>query len=373
MKFRKAIRNTLAAALAVAAMVSCARSEMTLPDRTISFQVANRSSLLTRADADPEEIYGDTPFGAYSWFKGGGVNPDVDFMTNQKVIFDGTVWRPDGMTYYWPNGGSLDFFCYSPFSSENGPAVAENSVSWTDWSIAENAGVDLMYGTKAIGMTAPVTTYYYNGVPTLFHHALAKVGVKLRLAYNEVLADTGDKTRWDVTVHSIKLKGIYGKGSLTLNIGEDGKEWAKPSSNVWTTAGEPEDISLDVSGLPVLEDTALREVGTPMMVLPQAFGSDQLIDMEVTIRTWRDKGEGYELFITEDHVHIGAHLAVSSLSSWGINQNITYIFVLSPCLATGLGTDLDGDGIEDQEPTVILFDPAVGDWENISLTTSIQF
>ena len=371
MKFRKAIRNTLAAALAVAAMVSCARSEMTLPDRTISFQVANHSSVLTRAD-DGED-YGETPFGAYAWFKGDGNNADVDFMTNEKVIFDGTVWRPDGMTYYWPNGGSLDFFCYSPFSSENGPAVAEDRISWTDWSVAANSAVDLMYGSKALGMTAPVTTYYYEGVPTLFHHALARVGVKLRLAYDEVLADTGDKTRWDVTVHSIKLTNVYGTGSLTLDIDQDGKEWVKPESNVWTVSGEPEDISLDVSELPKLENTDFHEVGTPMMVLPQAFGTAQRIDMEVTINTWRDTGEGYKLFLTEDHVHVGAKLATSSLSRWGINQNITYNFVLAPSLATNLGTDLDGDGIADQEPTVILFDPAVGDWESISLTTSIQF
>ena len=86
-----------------------------------------------------------------------------------------------------------------------------------------------------------------------------------------------------------------------------------------------------------------------------------------------DTGEGYKLFLTEDHVHVGAKLATSSLSRWGINQNITYNFVLAPSLATNLGTDLDGDGIADQEPTVILFDPAVGDWESISLTTSIQF
>ena len=369
---RKTIWNVLAAAFAVAGTVACARAEMEAPDRTISFQVANHSALLTRAGDDGDE-YGDTPFGAYAWFKGEGSNEDVDFMTNQKVIFDGEVWRPDGMTYYWPNGGSLDFFSYSPYSADNGPSVSENSISWTDWSVADNAGVDLMYATKAPGMTAPVTTYQFNGVPTLFHHALARVRMKLRLAYDEVLADTGDKTKWDVTVHSIKLKGIYGTGSLTLNIDEDGKEWVKPTSNVWTTSGDAENISLDITELPTLDNTDLHVVGAPMMVLPQTFSVGQCIDMEVTIRTWRDTGDGYKLFLTENHVHVGADLSATAIASWGINQDITYTLILAPSLAVSLGTDLDGDGIADQEPTVITFDPAVGDWESINLTTSILF
>ena len=372
MSLRKTIWNVLAAAFAVAGMVACARAEMEAPDRTISFQVANHSALATRADADGVG-YGDTPFGAYAWFKGDDNNVDVNFMTNQKVVFDGTVWRPDGMTYYWPNGGSLDFFCYSPFSEDDGPSVAENRISWTGWSVVDNPDVDLMYGTKALGMTAPVTTYQYNGVPTLFHHALARVGVKLRLAYDEVLAATGDKTRWDVTVHDIKLTGIYGTGSLTLDIDEDGKEWVKPASNVWTTSGASGDMTLDVTSLPTLDNTDVHEVGSPIMVLPQAFSAGQRIDMEVTIRTWRDTGEGYKLFLTENHVHVGADLSSTAITRWGINQDITYNLILAPSLAHTLGTDSDGDGIADQEPVVITFDPAVGDWERISLTTNILF
>lgn len=369
---RTAIWIVLAAVFIAAGMVSCARTEMDAPARLISFQVARHSVVKTRADVKVSEYDDDTPFGAYAWYKGDTEADNTDFMTNEKVIFDGNVWKPAGAAYYWPKGGSLDFICYSPFSADSGPTVAESSISWTDWDIKENEGVDLMYATKAPGMTAPVTTYYYNGVPTLFHHALARVGVKLRLAYDEVVVADNDKTRWDVTVHSIKFKDIYSKGSLTLNLGEDGKEWDKPASNAWTVSGDPADITLDCSQLPMLENTELHVVGSPQMVLPQAFGTSQMVDMEVTIRTWRDNGEGYYLFLTESHVHVGAYLKTSAISGWGINQNITYTFVLAPSHAENSGQDQDGDGLEDQVPTVVYFDPAVDDWESIELTTSIQ-
>jgi len=364
---------SLCATLMAVVMTSCSRMEYDPSDaRVISFAVARHALPATRAESNYADDFSNVPFGAYAWYKDGSAAGDTDFMTNQKVIFDGAVWRPDGVTYYWPNGGALDFISYSPFSADGGPAVAENSITWNNWSVTDNPSVDLMYATKAPGMTAATTTYYYSGVPTLFHHALAKLGLKLRLAYSEVEAPTGDKTRWDVTVHSMKLTGIYGTGSLTLNLDDDGREWKKPDSNVWTVSGDSTDIILNSSQLPKLENTDIHTICEPMMVLPQSVGPAQRLEMVVTIHTWRDTGEGYKLFLTEDHVTIAGNLATSAIPGWGINQNITYTFLLAPSLAGNSGTDLDGDGFEDQEPVIIKFDPAVDYWESIELTTSIK-
>ena len=367
---RSAIWFALVAAVVAAAMVACARAEMDVPSRAFAFQVANHSASLTRADVS--EYDEQTSFGAYSWYKGESEADNIDFMTNEKVSFVDGVWRTTEASYYWPKGGSLDFICYSPYFAENGPAVAENSITWNSWSVTENPTVDLMYATKAPHMTAPTTTYYYKGVPTLFHHALAKVGFKLRLAYDEVEAAAGDKTRWEVDIHSMKISNIYGSGSLTLALNEDGQNWDKPTSNAWTTSGEPAEIALDCSQLPTLKTTDVYEIGTPKFVLPQSLGTDQRVVMVVTIRTYRDIGDGYNLFLTEDHVSIAGELSSSAITSWGINQNITYTFILAPSYAQSTGTDLDGDGIIDQEPTVVYFDPAVNDWENVELTASIQ-
>ena len=45
----------------------------------------------TRADVKVSEYDDDTPFGAYAWYKGDTEADNTDFMTNEKVIFDGNV------------------------------------------------------------------------------------------------------------------------------------------------------------------------------------------------------------------------------------------------------------------------------------------
>jgi hypothetical protein len=55
-----------------------------------------------------------------------------------------------------------------------------------------------------------------------------------------------------------------------------------------------------------------------------------------------------------------------------MNQNITYSFNIAPSLGTETGGDLDGDGIPDVEPTIVYFDPAVSDWENITVNAGIN-
>ena len=206
-----------------AAVGACSHVDLTTPaDRAISFQVV-RSLPATRAsESDYKDAYSGVPFGAYAWYKGVTEATDSDFMTNQKVSYDGMYWAPEGTVYYWPGGGSLDFICYSPYSENNGPAVSEDAISWTDWSIVDNYGSDLMYATKATGLTGPVKTAYYNGVPTVFHHALSQVVFNLRLAYDEVEAETGDKTRWSVTVHDLTLTNVATTGSVTFSLAHVG-------------------------------------------------------------------------------------------------------------------------------------------------------
>lgn len=347
---------------ALAVLVSaCARVET--PDLVISFQVASHASSLTKVD-DYAADYVAVPFGAYAWFKSDNPADNAPFMVNQKVSFDGAEWRPEGSTYYWPRGGALDFICYSPYSANDGPVVDENAITWNSWNVAGNPGVDLMYATKAKGQTGPSSTFYYNGVPTLFHHALAQVALKVRLAYTESEAPTGDKTRWEVTVHGISLKQIHTSGSVTFSLADDGVTWNKPAGGTWTPAGATGALPFDCSGLPLLTDTDSRTVGQAQMVLPQSLADGSIVDFEVTINTYRDSGNGYQLFLTESHVHVGAKLASAQLPSWGINQRVTYTFTLAPSLPT----EKSGE----QEPTEIRFDPAVGDWDEVSLDMRIN-
>ena len=342
-------------------MFDVAQEERT--DRAIAFAVARYQSQ-TRAD-DYVVDYAAVPFGAYAWFKSENPADDADFMTNEKVAYntEKNVWTTTSATYYWPRGGKLDFICYSPYSENSGPVVAENSIQWTDWNVSDNPGVDLMYATKAAGLTGPTTTYYYEGVPTLFHHALAQVAFNVRLAYHEMEPPTGDKTRWTVTIHKMTLKNLHTTGSLTLALGADGENWVAPAT--WTPGTATADFALDCSQLPAtISDETVRPVGGQLMVLPQLLDDTNYVDMEITVVTERDTGSGWQPFLTESHIHVHGALSTTALPSWDINHRITYTLTLSPSLQTTEG------GVT--APAEVYFDPAVEGWQEVALNMNID-
>ena len=363
----KMIRTILPIAAAAIALAACSRMEFDGGNRNapIRFQMAGyrASEAATKAPDDYMDSFGSVPFGAYAWYKGNNPADDATFMTNEKVAYNtvDSVWTTVSATYYWPKWGSLDFICYSPFSESGVPAVDEDSITYSSWDVQANPDTDLMYADKATGLTDNVSTYYYSGVPVLFRHALAKVAFSMRLAYAEMTPATGDKTKWEVTLNSISLKDIRTKGSLGLTL-ENGS-WALPENKVWaadTTARA--DIPFDCSALEVFKDTIPQTLSESMYVLPQKLDQGQKIVMNLTIKTWRDTGNGYpdEPFIQETSIEMSAALTTATILAWGMNQDITYNLILAPSKSV--------DGIN---PIGITFDPATADWEKIELNIQI--
>ena len=358
------------AALAVAA--SCTKTQIETPDQEITFQVASYK-VTTKADpADYKTGYENVPFGTYAWYKGVSASDNTTFMTDQKVSYNSgkAAWVPEGTTYYWPKTGSIDFISYSPFAAPK-PTIDESSIAYPSWNVNANPTVDVMYADKAPGQTKNVSTYNYSGVPTLFHHALAKVSFQIKAAYLEKTADTGDKTRWEITVNSVTLKDILTTGTFALTLNADGKTWDHPAT--WTCAADKTDLTMDVSALTQLT-TAPQALDANILVIPQPLNASQKVVLNITIKTYRDQndGNGEKLVLTETNVPVEAVLSNGTLANWGVNQNITYTFNLAPSYGTGTGNDLDGDGIEDVVPTEVWFDPAVVDWENVTVSAGIN-
>jgi hypothetical protein len=371
------------AAAALLSLAACSKQESGNGPE-ISFQIA-RYSAQTKADpADYKDNYLSVPFGAYAWYKGVSAADNTTFMTNQKVSYNSAqnVWKPEGSTYYWPKTGSIDFICYAPYTADGSaapaPAISENSIAYADWDVAAHPDVDVMYADKAPGMSNNVTTYYYNGVPTLFHHALARVSFRIRAAYLEKTdPDTNTKTRWEVTVNSIGVGNVFTKGSLDLSLNADGKSWDKPADNIWvhsTNPADKTDISLDVSAIGGVLTTGITDLNAGVLVLPQDLTEGQLLNMNLTIKTYRDinDGNGEKLVLTETAVPVSTNISGGTLTKWGMNKNIIYTFILAPSKATGTGVDNDGDGIEDLDPTIVYFDPAVSGWEDITVDATIN-
>ena len=373
-------KTAFIAALAIAALASCSKSVEEGIRSEIVFQVARHKGVTTKAD-DYKDNYQAVPFGAYAWYKGVSASDNTEFMKNQKVSFSDPVWKPEGTTYYWPKSGSIDFICYSPYTADGSnaplPTITEDGISYPAWNVGAHPDVDVMYADKITGLKNNTTTYFYNGVPTLFHHALAKVSFQIKQSYMSVTSDTGDITSWVITVSDIVLTDILTSGSLNLTLNPDGT-WNKPS--VWdSTGGTKEDIDLLDSNITL--DGSNQGLVSDLMILPQSLTDGQKVTITVTIETYRDlnDGNGPQLVLTETNIPIEGLLSGGSLDHIGINQNVTYTFNITPSLGStsdldgdGVPDDLDGDGIPDMVPTIVYFDPAVDEWENITVNAGIN-
>ena len=368
---RKYLIITAAALLALA---SCSKVESNVSaDRAISFQVTRYQNTKADAPADYKDAYQNVPFGAYAWFKGNTAAENAVFMTNQKVSYKEAenVWLPDGSTYYWPKSGSLDFICYSPYSADaKGITVAEDKISFKDYTPAAD---DLMYGDKAVGQKDNSDTYYYNGVPVLFHHALARVAFQVKAAYLQKEVAKGDVTKWEITVNSAAVKDVRTTGSLELPL--DGAAWKLPDPKVWTPTEAKADLKFETKDLKALTAEP-QSLGESVFVLPQALSLGQQVVLNITIKTYRDMGNGFQLAFTETGLEVAAPLTLKELAQWGINQDITYTFSIAPAAGSGSDPENPGTEVDPYDPNLkdveIIFDPAQAEWDVVDAQAIIQ-
>ena len=355
------------AALALIAGAACTKIESTEVQKEISFEVANH---ITKAAG---VVYDNGAFGTYAWFNG-----TDDFMVNEKVDLSAGVWKTIDHTFYWPKTGSIDFISYSPFEGTSDtpgtvPVITKNSITYTDFTVGD---VDLMYADKATCSSnvneitddaLPGTSDSgYEGVPTLFRHALAKLSFCVKANFLEYTdAVNGGTTQWEVTVNSITIGGFYNTGSLALALNADGKSWDKPAGNVWTSpSGSTADQELIAS--PVTLTTTAQDI-TPAtgFVLPQTLTAGaQQVSFSFHIKTTLSNGK----IIEEDYSDTKDLKDISSISAWEMNQNIVYTINIKPTAAISS----DPSDLDDPEDATILFDPAVADWETISSDVTIQ-
>ena len=353
-------------------LTSCTKTVVEEPLKEIFFQWADHS-VVTKADPeDYKDRYKDIPFGTYAWYK--AVNPvdNSNFMENQKVSYvePSNRWTTTGITYYWPKTGTLDFISYSPYTEDGidapAPVITQSGISYPVWDVNAHQNVDVMYSDKVTGLTGNVNTYNhgYEGVPTLFHHALAKVGFKVRALYLSATSETGDVTRWEVTINSITLNDILTSGKLSMTLGEDGT-WVKPETNAWDPSDALTNISIEGAEGELTEEQQI--LGEPFIVLPQVLNK-QSVTINATIKTYHTSTGSSEerLLYTEPNLNVTGLLKSPALDTWGINQCVYYDLVFSPSLTNG-GIDPFIDG-----PISITFDPAVADWDNVTVTQIIQ-
>lgn len=387
--------------------------------RPITFEVAKYKPA-SRAEGEPAQqaddgivkFETDKTFGTFAYMTKNGVNGHTIYMDNVQVDYyeNGSYWAPvrktttndDGETveqyYVWPNDGHLDFISYYPYTEtvvgSDGtktypstiPQISDSDgqkkISYSYDIESEGAPHDLMYSDKAVFQTANEDHYGFSGVPTLFHHALAKLNFAVKatkLDNNLTAISDAFKYSWEVTVKSISLKSIYKAGTVTMET--EAVTTTVPTTTQWKNAILNNDVTTSYNVWTV--NTSTQDSRDPFMQ-SKTWTHSQILSIEPRIyngsaEVVTDRAENYfiipqtlssqEITInykivtkdkdgnvtdTKDDLSVTKSFSsISTIPAWEMGKSITYIIDIDP----------EGD--------VIHFAPAVVDWESQNGTISI--
>ena len=368
----------LLAALVGVAFTSCVKNEgvATIANQDeITFEVAKYKASSRAEIAYPTNI----PFGTYAYYENfENVGVHTLYIDNAEIVYKPTAgdkgyWAAKSHTYFWPTQGHLDFVSYSPYNADAAspavPKISDNdeqqTLKYETFKVDAANPVDILYSDKAMQQTANTLNYGFVGVPTLFHHALAKLNILVK-AFRMNNRDESPEavTNWEITVNKITLSNIYDEGSLTMtttnvhNAGATTVKWANAITtvayDVWSNTSSktskvwecPQDLSTTARTY----GAGTADVAENYFILPQALAQDvQQITIDYTIKTMAPGGQ----VGTKDYSVTKNFSEFPAVPAWEQGKNITYTVEIDPI----------GDEIH--------FAPAVVDWENVDGVISI--
>ena len=342
------------AAMVGVALTGCMKNDVNVPkcETPISFEVANYVAQ-TRANG----AFAYDSFGVNAWSHDAATSSTAQMMTDEVVSLNGGKWTTT-TPYYWPINGTVDFIAYYPTTDK--PTIVYNyeggdTYKYTDYTVAD---VDLMYADKAIRFSANNTaadngtdfgigSYGFEGVPTLFRHALAKVNFVVK-NYQPVHGHTS----YEIVVDEIKLN-TYNKGSVTLTNTDTTPAsrgtWSV-TDNVWTpntTGGTVPLTWVDATNLTTDADHEYDP--HTQYVLPQTLTDDVTVSITYTVTQKSDGGFVSKKTYTPDPIKLNT----MGLAKWEMNKNITYTITIS---------------VTNNQ---ILFAPAVEEWVDVDGNVAI--
>ena len=345
-------------AIAALALVASAACTKTNPEETksekISFTVANYTPA-TKANVS---LVGETTtFKSKAFLHAVGMGTTVqDFFgaAGETITANDATnpseWLPSH-DYYWPKSSESYINFVSWYDKNSGPTTStETKLEWAGRTIATDDNI--MWADEAwrFNKNNNPGTYKMDavteGVPTLFHHALAKVSIKAKAEKVQGGTHDTNKTTWDVTLEDIKVTNTFNTGTLTLN-NADPSTASTPvaytgtgtdNAIAWTTSGTASDIEMDDTSVLT---TDLAVVLAEQSVLPQSLANAELtFDLHIITKYNGTKYSEEKIPVT---VALNT-LGTTPITAWEMNTKYTYNIIVNP------------------ETTVVKFDPAVVDW-----------
>ena len=343
------------AAAALVAITACTKIEDidTAPAKKITFQAASyvpqtkanvsimpeftsfpcKAFLHAAGYSETQNMFGDNGEIISAYTSG-----DVVTTTPSQVAY----WAPSH-DYYWPKDATSYVNFVAWYDKNGAPTTStETSLVWSNRTIQTSDNI--LFADEAWHYKQNPSAAYHmesgvsEGVPMLFHHALAQLCIKA----NVTKASEGN-TSWDVTLSGITLAGVFNQGTLSLTNSDLGSTGTKAWTGSWATSGTAGSVSMSDVTTPLT--TTAVDVLTMQNVLPQTVTNNVVLNFKYNI-SYKYNGTEYA------HEKITAALQLNNItnaiSAWEMNKKITYTITINP------------------ETTVIRIDPAMVDWEPVA-------
>ena len=214
--------------LAIAALASCAKTEIAYVEADSEIKLMPATSLATKANvngvidgtayptAENFDVYG---YWSADWNGNGAV---VDYLlTNEggaEFAHENGTWA--GLTpYHWPKDGSLKFAAYSPASENFAHDYATDTYSKVGFSQKSNTAetIDLLFAKTTADYTSMTAAA---GVPVVFEHALAWITLEV------VAADATAAQAFDIKKVTIEDVYTQADAEIAMADGIQAGEWS---------------------------------------------------------------------------------------------------------------------------------------------------
>ena len=327
------MKKIFIALLAVAALVSCAKTEEAYTEGQNEIKMAPVTSYVTKTvynAIDGVKYPKAEEFGVWAYWDGDAANPNKVYLDNKVFANSGIYWAGKNDTYYWPKNGNLRFSCYSPAAV---PGVAHdpvNDVFTVNYTQSSNTAETIDF------MLSPITVPYNahtaaENVAVVFDHTLAWITLKVKAAN----ADAAKA----FTIHDLIINDVFTNADLEADMtdGVQYDEW----KNADVKAAYNVVLDGDINTTTIARVAENVENGT--VVIPQV---PTTLTINFTQNEMKeDNGETATPELKEQTLTIPLELNNEEDNKWHPGKHYIYTIVF----------DLEE----------IVINPSVADWEDV--------
>ena len=354
----------MSAAVVAVLSMSCSKIEDTSAEQEIGFAVASYVPQTKAGELSIRTVDGVDAFKckAFLHSNGDAVGTDYFGASGETITYNGTdAWKPSH-PYYWPKHPQSYINFVSWYDKNGAPGTAtETAMIWENRTIA--ADDNIMFADEAWRFKNNDSAVYKQdgvtaGVPTLFHHALAKVKIQFNAS---PLVDPADsKSTFEVTLQKVTLKSVHKQGTLSLHnldpSSTQQKAWTPDATNYfWSATDTASDTEIVNSNTALTAD--FNALFAQQSVLPQQVTDDMVLEIKygITIKyngTTMLAETNIPASIQMNTLKNGSGVAIAD---WLPNKIYTYSITINP--------------LTDQ----ILIDPAIdANWATENVTATIE-